>query len=379
MLTWAKSRAPLLRLGYAGTGKSTLVGLLARELGAAGEVGFCAFTGKATSVLRRKLADAGVQVGPEACNTIHGLMYEPEVDRDTGRVLRWKRRPSLGVRLLVVDEASMLGAELLAELRGYGVKLLLIGDHGQLPPVGEERGPMANPDVELREIHRQAAGNPIIGLSAEIRASGRIPVGASPPGILRIAQEDLGAFVRDAFPEPARTDETVVLCRVNRARVELNALVRACVGLGGAPLVSQDRIVCLRNTTVGGWRIANGWRGVVETAAPDGDHFLRCTIRLDDEGLRVKDARVPLAQLGCEHTFDAFSDLPGNLRSWDEAGILVDHGYALTVHKAQGSQWRRVVVCVPPEPDKTWLYTAVTRAEEELVLVETPRLVARRA
>lgn len=172
------------------------------------------------------------------------------------------------------------------------------------------------------------------------------------------------------FTAPAIADDTVVLCRMNAARVRVNRTIRECVGLAGSLLVPEDRVVCLRNTNVQGRRIANGCRGVVESAEVDDVLWYRCALRIDEDNVRVKDARVPRSQLGQEKTIDAYSDLGGDVRSWADAGMLCDYGYALTAHKAQGSQWRRVVVCVPKKPERTWLYTAVTRAVEELVLVE---------
>ncbi len=385
ILAWVRRpQRPVLTLGgYAGTGKSTLVGALAAEL-ANRNVAFCAPTGKAAFVLREKLIAAGAEPSGLKCSTIHRLIYHAELDELTGRCLGFERVRELHHDLLVVDEASMVDAELLADLRSFGVPILAVGDHGQLPPIGESAGLMASPDLRLTEIHRQAEGNPIIRLSAEVRAGVEPMDGVERDPRLRRERvhdkDDERALIRELLRAPADAWSTAILCSTNRARVRRNQLVRDGLGLPGG-LARDDVVLCLRNAYFGEHLLANGARGVVEDVVDDPDEpwHWRARIRHPDDSCLV-DGLVLREQIAREHTLDAYDALPFEPRSWDEVGLLYDHGYALTVHKAQGSQFRRVVLFLErpgPMDDgswRRWLYTGVTRAVDELVLVELGEL-----
>jgi exodeoxyribonuclease V len=121
--------------GLAGTGKTRLSGYKALQFQQKGvRVAFCTFTGKASKVLRKSLEVAGVF--PEYCGTIHGLIYKPIVDEQSGRVIAWDRRELLEYDLIFIDEASMVSQDILRDLLSYDLPILAIGDHGQLMPVG---------------------------------------------------------------------------------------------------------------------------------------------------------------------------------------------------------------------------------------------------
>ncbi len=148
--------------GYAGTGKTTLARHLAEH--ADGEVKFAAFTGKAASVMRGK--------GCKGASTIHSLIYRA---RESGEEIPsfdlWDDAPASKAELIVIDECSMVDAELGRDLLSFGVPVLVLGDPAQLPPIqGGGFFTEAEPDVMLTEVHRQAEGDPIIRLSMNIRA-----------------------------------------------------------------------------------------------------------------------------------------------------------------------------------------------------------------
>ena len=148
--------------GYAGTGKTTLARHLAEQ--ADGEVKFAAFTGKAASVMRGK--------GCEGASTIHSLIYRA---RESGEEIPsfdlWDDAPASKAKLIVIDECSMVDAELGRDLLSFGVPVLVLGDPAQLPPIqGGGFFTEAEPDVMLTEVHRQAQDDPIIRLSMDIRA-----------------------------------------------------------------------------------------------------------------------------------------------------------------------------------------------------------------
>src|SRR6202035_5203735 len=148
--------------GYAGTGKTTLARQVAE--GADGKVLFAAFTGKAALVMRSK--------GCFGATTIHSLIYKPQESATaTPSFELWDEAPASKAALIVIDECSMVDAELGRDLLSFGVPLLVLGDPAQLPPIqGGGFFTEADPDVMLTEVHRQAKDNPIIRLSMDIRA-----------------------------------------------------------------------------------------------------------------------------------------------------------------------------------------------------------------
>ena len=193
--------------GTAGSGKSSLIGVLADEKFASlrGPVAYVTFTGRASSIVRRKLKASGIEttnllqasedkngdcrpiagysyspLDPESdlpfCGTIHRLLYKPVVDTKTEEILGWTKRTRLdrGYSLIVIDEASMVGDELLRDLQVHRTPILAVGDHGQLPPVMDRGSLMENPMLRLEKIHRVAEGNPIIRLSRSIREERRL-------------------------------------------------------------------------------------------------------------------------------------------------------------------------------------------------------------
>src|SRR6476661_4848679 len=147
--------------GYAGTGKTTLARHIADE--ADGEVKFAAFTGKAASVMRGK--------GCHGASTIHGLIYRA---RESGEEIPsfdlWDEAPASKAELIIIDECSMVDAELGRDLLSFGVPVLVLGDPAQLPPIqGGGFFTEAEPDAMLTEVHRQAQDDPIVRLSMDVR------------------------------------------------------------------------------------------------------------------------------------------------------------------------------------------------------------------
>ena len=155
--------------GYAGTGKTTLARHLAE--GVDGKVLFAAFTGKAAQVMRNK--------GCQGASTIHSLIYKPpESMTEQPSFELWDDAPASKAKLIVIDECSMVDAELGRDLKSFGVPLLVLGDPAQLPPIqGGGFFTEAQPDAMLTEVHRQARDNPIVRLSMDIRAGNRLVPG----------------------------------------------------------------------------------------------------------------------------------------------------------------------------------------------------------
>src|SRR6266853_4819813 len=170
---WLKAtggRASIFRLfGYAGTGKTTLAKHLAE--GVDGKVLFAAFTGKAACVMRSK--------GCHSAATIHSLIYKArESGEETPSFELWDEAPASKARLIVIDECSMVDAELARDLMSFGVPLLVLGDPAQLPPIqGGGVFTRTKPDAMLTEVNRQAQNDPIVRMSMDIREGRELEIG----------------------------------------------------------------------------------------------------------------------------------------------------------------------------------------------------------
>lgn len=376
--------------GFAGTGKTTLAKHFAA--GVNGKVFFASYTGKAASVMRAK--------GCWGARTIHSLIYKPrekgvqrlldledELKRlldeiggngTTSQIQRLKeeiaaekahvKQPHFELNLdseladaalLVIDEGSMVGGQMVDDLFYFRVPILFLGDPAQLPPVKAAGFFTRNePDYCLTEIHRQALDNPIIRMSMDVREGRSLHYG--PYG-------DSSVITIDEFRDRRRElcDGAQVIVGKNETRKRANLRAREERGLGkknGVFPEAGDRLVCLKNNRdIGLW---NGTIWDVLTAADrpeDGVEWRYMNIRGED---------------GLELVVDVFDapfkglDIPHWLRREAEE---FDFGYALTCHKSQGSQWDDVVLidesrCFRQDAAK-WLYTGVTRAARKVTIV----------
>lgn len=319
--------------GYAGTGKTTIIRAIVETYGARG-LAVCAPTGKAAHVLRSK--------GVDAC-TLHSLIYTPRgVDEDGKPVFGRNRNPM--PRTVIVDEASMLSAKLVHDLEALIKRVLYVGDHGQLEPIGDDPGLMAAPDIRLESIHRQAEGSPIISFAHHVRR------GYEP----RTFGDD--ARVQHGWT-PDLLDFDVVIVGFNESRCKVNAWFRAQRGFDGRLPHRGEQIICLRNNP--DFEVWNGMTGTV--LAVDRERN-RLSVMTDDG----KRSNVPFNP----EQFGAAKTLPYvKPRRKQVVPTLWDFGYAVTCHKYQGSEAARVAVVdevAASWSGERWRYTAATRASEEL-------------
>lgn len=388
-----RSDENLFRLfGYAGTGKTTLAKELAKD---AGNVLFAAYTGKAAHVLQQK--------GCSGASTIHSLIYNshdksqkqlkqleeqlvqlfnelrkegvPENLLEDHRRVRDLRKeieaerkrltqpsfslnpesPVRGADLVIIDECSMVDGRMGEDLLSFGTKVLVLGDPAQLPPIGSYGFfTDAKPNVMLDEIHRQAEEDPIIRLASMVRQEQMPDFGEYGPRsrIIRPNQVE----------REMATDADQILVGRNATRFDYNRRIRKLRGIEDPYPVTGDRIVCLRNDHDVG--LLNGAIWIVEDVKGVMDHKVLMTIRPEDGG-------EVLEVLAHEHYFLG-TDKDLNWFEKKEAQEF-DFGYALTVHKSQGSQWNDVYLndesfCFRQDKWR-WLYTGITRAAQGVTIV----------
>lgn len=373
ILEWIKNpHAPTLTLGgYAGTGKTTIIASLAKIIHNAKKrkikVAYAAYTGKASRVLDASLKQvAGIT--DAQVSTIHALMYAPITSG--GTVSHWKKKEDIKADLIIVDEASMISHEIWKDLTSYGIPILAVGDHGQLPPINSPLSLMEHPDLRLETIHRQAAGNPIIKLSKTVRETGTIPIGDFGSGTRKLDRYDAssGQEVEELLMS---NNDIMILTGFNHTRVKINQQMRAYQDRYEPAPGIGDTVICLKNN----WdkNIYNGMLGKITALSPitldDEIHWYDAEIILDGES-------QPYIGKISAHQFHADTTITNHEGIADkELGDLFDFGYALTVHKAQGSQAENVLLFeernrhMSDEDWQRWLYTGVTRAQERLTIV----------
>lgn len=331
--------------GYAGTGKTRLLSWVARELP---DWKVCAFTGKAVDVLRKK----GV---PEA-NTIHGTIYR-RVALGNGKV-RWEPVPKRAMRSVggfIVDEASMVSKSVLRDMMSYDVPIIAIGDHGQLPPVGEDAGLMHDPMVRLETVHRNAGR---IAKFAEFLRNG---------GDARAWESDeYKVRVVGRGDDVAYEEADQVICAFNKTRVAMNRRIRGS-RFNTEHVQVGDRVMCMMNNNQ--HQIFNGQQFTVVAIGYDqvGDRDLSWL------GLTETPGSGNIFEVPYDSTTFNQVKAPADKRPAPWGPVPFDFAYCITAHKSQGSEWNRVVVieerCDKLWQHSRWAYTAASRAAESLIWV----------
>jgi exodeoxyribonuclease-5 len=339
---------PVFRLfGYAGTGKTTLARHIAE--GVDGEVAFGAYTGKAALVLRSK--------GCEDASTIHSMIYRSRESDEGGPQFVLNRQSAAAkADLVVIDECSMVDEELGRDLLSFGRPVLVLGDPAQLPPVkGGGFFTEGEPDVMLTEVHRQARDNPIVHLSMLVREGGRLEPGIfGESRIIRRREIDADRVMQ--------ADQ--VLVGLNKTRRLYNGRIRELNGYRDPMPAAGEKLVCLRNDKTKG--LLNGGTWTIKALRQSVNNYIRMDVVSDDEG-----RRRPVEVSVLREFFEGKEDeIPFVLRRESDE---FTYGYALTVHKAQGSQWDDLVLFDESyafrEHRSRWLYTGLTRAAERITVV----------
>ena len=418
--------------GYAGTGKTTLVGAL---VGALKDLGIksvlLAPTGRAAKVLARYAGEKAL--------TIHKRIYRQRTNADYESKFSLNLNPERGA-VFIVDEASMLSdrssegavfgsgsllSDLVAYVRsGRGCRLILVGDSAQLPPVGSDFSPALDPAAlsaygevvygTMDEVVRQESESGILFNATLVRCmveNGLYEIPHFELDFPDIEAIDGGEFLErleDCYARYGR-DETIVITRSNRRANRYNEGIRRNVLYAEEEIESNDMLMVVKNNyyfpehtqdcpmnfiangdiarlkRLGRFEEFYGFRFANAVLSfPDYDDTeLDCKILLDTLASESPSlTREESTRLFYEVEKD-YTEIRSKLKRFREIrenphfnALQIKFSYAVTCHKAQGGQWRAVFVdrCLFGDEPMTrdllrWLYTALTRATDKLYLV----------
>lgn len=300
--------------GYSGTGKTTVLTFLLNELPySEHNIIFCCFTGSATRLLQTKGLNA---------KTIHSLIYEPIVKRGICIGFRKKSREDLeGLRLIVVDEFSMVSNELMQDLESFNIPLLLVGDQAQLSPIGEANKYINGHHAYLDEVMRQALENPILWAATKIRKNEVVKEGVH-GNILYMGRKG------NLKPEWLRKDVQFIT-GTNATRQKIN------LQINGSPAVSKgDKVIFLKNDWDEG--VINGT--IAEIKSLKKNYQTYALDFVDELGIGHKDYRCyfqkPFTQK--DQFFDwayCLTSTKSQGQTFDCAGVIIDDFYVFKEDK----------------------------------------------
>ncbi len=421
--------------GYAGTGKTSLLGAFIKTLAHFKlNTVLLAPTGKAAKVLSNKSAKRAF--------TIHKMIYRRKSKTDDFSTIQLA--PNLQKNTtFIVDEASMIGdytmvdsninqRNLLEDLlefvySGNNCKLVLLGDVGQLPPVGATFSPALNKaylinnfprltiySANLNEVLRQQQNSSILTNATQLRnqQKGYYQFHIPPKSDMVLVE---GSELQDALENSFAnwgTDETILITRSNKRCNEYNRQIRARVFWYEDVLCNGDLLMVVKNNYH--WLkeepemgfIANGETMVVKRVVKYekiyGFEFARLLVTFPDyEQIGEQEVIIHTESLNCEGAslsrerlkelfFEVEKDYlyePNKKKRYELIlanpyfnALQVKFAYAVTCHKSQGGQWEHVFIDVgflPEDLDvleyNRWLYTALTRAKSKVYLVNFPK------
>lgn len=432
-----KTDSLFLLKGYAGTGKTSLIGALVKTLDQLEQKCILlAPTGRAAKVFSHYAGHPAY--------TIHKKIYRQK--SFSNELDNFSMNDNLHQHtLFIVDEASMIANEglsgsmfgtgrLLDDLiqyvySGQGCRLMLIGDTAQLPPVGEEESPALSADVLkgyglevyeglLTEVVRQLQGSGILWNATELRryiaeedffTLPPIKVEGF-PDIKVIPGNELIEAISDSY-DRVGMDETIVVCRSNKRANIYNKGIRNTILYRKEELETGDLLMVAKNNYF--WTegckeidfIANGDIAVVRRVRREremyGFRFADVLLRFPDYNDMELEVKLLLDTLHTEtpalpkemndklfySVMEDYADISVKRERMKKMkadphynALQVKYAYAVTCHKAQGGQWKRVFLdqgymtedMLSPDYFR-WLYTAFTRATETLYLVNWPK------
>lgn len=416
--------------GYAGTGKTTIVSTLIQVLKNYGYKSvLLAPTGRAAKVMSSYAEKIALtihkKIYKQTSDSFSGTLTFQRQKNYHDNTLFIVDEASM-----ISDEAEYGSRSLLADLIEFvfenpGNKLMLIGDVAQLPPVGKEISPALNKDYlektfymsvfeeELTEVMRQDVHSGILFNATELRDQLRSEkpeiqiLTKSYRDTFRMTGEKLEEGLRYAFDKYGE-ENTIILTRSNKSAVQYNEYIRRTINFSEDELDAGDRLMVVRNNysvldddSPAGF-IANGdfveLLKIKRTQEIHGFRFADVVLRLTDYEKQPEfDAKIMLDTLHSSapslssednrKLYESVLQDYTHIKSKKERSealrkdaflnaLQVKFSYALTCHKAQGGQWSAVFIDQGYLPEEQvnnefirWLYTAITRATDEVFLM----------
>ena len=365
--------------GEAGTGKSVVLNDIVKRLGLKdGEILAMAYTGQAAIVMRTK----GLM---NAC-TCHSGLFEPvlqnKIDPQTGRVMmdpqfnlpltKWVFIPrdftNTKIKLIIIDEAYTVPKSFRKHIERTGIKTIVAGDAGQLPPVNDEPAYLTSGKIyHLSQLMRQAESSPLIYIAHRVRRG------------LPIAYGQYGCDVFVMFDDEINNDllsrANMVLCCKNETRTTLIDRIRHDILGKYTDYPSYgERLICRKNNwniNLDGISLANGLVGSV-SRPPTVEDFNGKELVLDFKPdllyRSFENLRVNYRFLNA-----SYKDKNNIRNNPYEFGELFEYAYASTVHLSQGSEYPCGVYYeeyMGPYIQNNLNYTAVTRFRNQMIYLK---------
>lgn len=316
--------------GCAGSGKSFSLNYLMNYLGYENEqVAFASFTGTAAKILMNQGLNA---------STIHSLIYKPIIRRGICVGFKLKERSDfVGLRLIVIDEFSMLPQNILTDLLSFKIPVILVGDQYQLPAIGEPNQYINQAHATLTQPMRQALESPILWLANEIRQEKNFSYGIY--GKNTDSEQVLIGPYSKLKSEWLREDVKIIV-GLNKTRRKINLEIAS----SSTPLIGH-KIIFLKND----WEnmITNGT--IAEILEITQLTMFRYKLKFKTEEGFIYE--------------DYLADFQQQVKPYHQ---FFDFAYAITCSKAQGATYNQSGLIfdesyVFREDKYKWLYTALTR------------------
>jgi exodeoxyribonuclease-5 len=352
--------------GYAGTGKSTIINVLTDILGLQKyNVIQCCYTGKAVNVLRRKGMNA---------NTVHKTFYN--IFKGSGGKFCFKLKPKLSsiIKLIVIDEFSMLNDQFIEDILSFGIYTIALGDAGQLPPVFGKNSYIENVeniDVMLTQIMRQTGYSGVLELATKARNSEKIAIGKY--GNCNVFHmKDIKSLL----------DYDIIVCYKNDTRRRINTAIRLIKGIKSIYPVKDEKLICMKTNYFHKLEYED-----MDILTINGLTFLALS-NTEQEDKLYKLRYKPDYINKDNYYFDTYIDnilfenyINNNkidiISSSDDSEdnkVQLDFGYAASAWKVQGSEFDRVLVLeendLPSHLYSRYLYTSITRAKLSVDIVK---------
>lgn len=365
--------------GKAGTGKSVVLNDIINRLNLNPEnVLPMAYTGQAAIVMRTK----GMM---NAC-TCHSGLFEPVempvIDKMTGKVvmdeqfnvpmttLKFVPKSFFdsSIKLFVIDEAWMVPKSFRKYIENTGIKTIVTGDSGQLPPIADEPAYLVDGNIyHLNQLMRQNADSPLIYLADRARNGKPIEVGEY--GYVTVIYED---EVNDMMMNMA----DIILCGKNKTRDNINKYVRENIYKHKTDYpMFKERLICRKNNwgkVVDGISLANGLVGtVVMPPSVNGYEDGQLTIDFKPDLLNNVFRNLKINYNYLNTSYGPLKDKIKNSKF--TKGELLEYAYASTVHLSQGSEYRFGMYFeeyLSPTIQNNLNYTAITRFKTSMIYVK---------